>query len=317
MNTPFPITDVTAWPTLGEEPMGTKPKCWLRQPSLTESTSGESTEPKWLFKEKARQQSEDDWTEKVSCELAVLLGLPHATVQLATRHGKRGIITRDLVVEFGAEELIPGNRLLVEIDPSYPQEGFYRMAQHTLSRIFRVFAELNIGLPPQSCFGEGVVDAFDLFVGYLMFDAWIANTDRHHENWAALKYEGANYTLSPSYDHAASLGHNVPDTTREEKLNRIHGSGVAEFVSSPKVRSALYRNETDTKPISPLEAFKLAAESRPQSARFWQEKLRVLNENDATDILYRVPDAIITHIAREFADRILRLNRARLLAFVL
>ena len=29
-----------------------------------------------------------------------------------------------------------------------------------------------------------VVEAVDVFVGYLMFDAWIANTDRHHENWA-------------------------------------------------------------------------------------------------------------------------------------
>src|SRR5712691_13257238 len=38
--------------------------------------------------------------------------------------------------------------------------------------------EVPIGWTPFA----GVREAVDVFVGYLMFDAWIANTDRHHEN---------------------------------------------------------------------------------------------------------------------------------------
>ena len=39
---------------------------------------------------------------------------------------------------------------------------------------------------------EGIVSALDVFVGYLLLDAWIGNTDRHHENWGFVLVGEAN-----------------------------------------------------------------------------------------------------------------------------
>src|SRR6267154_2174567 len=100
----FPIIDVTSWTATEDEMLGRKPKYWLRSPDGA----------LWLFKQKSRANSDDDWSEKAASELAELFVLPHATVELAYRSGQRGVISRNLVSDTKAEELILGNSLLVE-----------------------------------------------------------------------------------------------------------------------------------------------------------------------------------------------------------
>ncbi len=299
----YPICDVTHWPAVGDEMMGSKPKCWLVRPD---------DNVKWLFKEKHRLNSEDDWSEKIASELAGLMGLPHATVELAERNGQRGIITRDLVSEIGAEELIPGNSLLVEDDPLYPSELFYHVAQHTVERLFRVLANRSVGLPPGCNLSTEIIDARDLFIGYLLFDAWIGNTDRHHENWAVLKVGDGRHVLSPSFDHAASLGHNIQDAQRQERLTTRDGNrSLASFVV--KARSAFYRTETDSKPVSTSEAFRLALAACRKAGTYWLDRLHKVDYEQTTDIVRRVPSAIMPDVAKQFAEGILRENRTRLL----
>ena len=208
MSEPFPIIDVTTWPVIGDEMLGRKPKCWL--------TTSDGT--RWLFKKKSRDNSEDDWSEKIAGELAELIGIPHAIVELAQRFGQRGVISRNLVSISGEEELILGNSMLVEADPSYPTGDYYHVAQHTVARVLTVIGARSVGLPPGTSFGPEVTNGLDLFIGYLLFDSWIGNTDRHHENWALIKLVSAQYVLAPSYDHAASLGHNLLDADRLERL---------------------------------------------------------------------------------------------------
>ncbi|MHB1163969.1 MAG: hypothetical protein ACYC3K_01885 [Candidatus Nanopelagicales bacterium] len=55
--------------------------------------------------------------------------------------------------------------------------------------------------------------AIESFAGCLAFDALIGNTDRHHENWAVIRTSGL---LAPAYDHAASLGFDVPERRRTD-----------------------------------------------------------------------------------------------------
>ena len=52
-----------------------------------------------------------------------------------------------------------------------------------------------------------------LFAGYLVLDAVIGNTDRHHENWGLLLRRtetGWKGQVAPSFDHASSLGEGTP-----------------------------------------------------------------------------------------------------------
>ena len=52
-------------------------------------------------------------------------------------------------------------------------------------------------------FCQCVFTASDVFVGFILLDAWFANQDRHHENWGALRDDVLR--LAPTFDHGASL----------------------------------------------------------------------------------------------------------------
>ncbi len=50
------------------------------------------------------------------------------------------------------------------------------------------------------------------FIHIICFDAWIANTDRHQENWGIISsLESDNLRLAPLYDPAACLGAELQD----------------------------------------------------------------------------------------------------------
>lgn len=295
MAEPYPIVDVTAWLVASDEVLGSKPKVWL------EADGG----VRWLYKERHRNHTGDDWAEKIASEVAARLGIPHATVELARRNGSRGIITRDLVQELGGQELVLGNSLLVEADPGYPTGNRFHVAEHTIDRVFAALAQPFIRLPPGTPEVQEIKTPPDLFAGFLMLDALIANTDRHHENWAIIQMNPKDServaVLCPSFDHAACLGHNLDDGERSERLStRDVNRTVAAFVRSAKVRCALYRSSTDRKSLSPIGAWSAAAERVPDAARYWAGRLADLPAEMLTDIVFRVPNAIMSSTCRTF-----------------
>ena len=170
------------------EQLGTKPKFWY-------------DDNRRLFKE-ARAATGEDWAEKVASELCTLLGTPHAIYDLAIWNGKRGVVTETFVPD-GAR-LVHGNELLGHLVPGYPRTEFFHVRQHTLRRVLAIIGDVlpPIGFEPF----PGVVSGGDIFLGYLMIDTWIANQDRHHENWGLVTVKDKKIHLAPSYDHASSLG---------------------------------------------------------------------------------------------------------------
>ena len=82
------------------------------------------------------------------------------------------------------EPLVHGNEILEFLDPAYPRQQQYRAAEHTVGAVMSALERLRVGLPLTPVpLPSGVNDAFDVFLGYLLLDAWIGNTDRQHENW--------------------------------------------------------------------------------------------------------------------------------------
>jgi hypothetical protein len=80
-----------------------------------------------------------------------------------------------------------GNQLMLDRDPDYPANAGrrYRVSEHTVAAVARTLQTLSLpGSPWCDALPEGVTTAVDVFAGYVMLDAWIANQDRHHENWA-------------------------------------------------------------------------------------------------------------------------------------
>ncbi|MGH7961884.1 MAG: HipA domain-containing protein, partial [Candidatus Binatia bacterium] len=157
-----------------------------------------------------------------------------------------------------------------------------------------------------------VETARDVFVGYLMFDAWIANQDRHHENWGLIVTPDATH-LAPSYDHASSLGSGETDANRADRLTTHDKQrSVERYVE--KGESAFYALSSSKKALSILEAFREAGKLKPQAADAWLERLRQVSLQDVACIFDQIPPERITLVTSRFAQKMLEVNRQRLLA---
>ena len=280
------------------EQLGTKPKFWFRDERSVNC----------LFKE-VRKGTGEDWSEKVASELCELLGLPHATYELAVWQDKRGVVTPTFVPP-GAR-LVLGNELLAKIVPGYPASRFM-VRQHTLGVVRRIIAQPMVRSPLGFSGLPGIDSAVDVFVGYLMLDAWIANQDRHHENWALVVSGKGEVHLAPSYDHASSLGRNESDEDREDRLTtRDTGRSMEHYVG--RAKSAFFASPSGKKPLLTLEAFQAAARSRPSAATAWLLRLEQVSLRKTRSLLEAVPPDRITPVAIDFAQKMLELNRKRLL----
>ena len=165
----------------------------------------------------------------------------------------------------------------------------------------------NIGIP------------IEVFVGYILLDAWIGNTDRHHQNWGIISRtvtekgshpDTCRSTLAPTYDHASSLGRNETDENRLKRLEgKDRGFTVQKYVE--KCTSAFY-NEAGDK-LKTFEVFVLLAQSYPKAAEAWLDQLGHIETKQIGELFRRVPESRISLPAIEFALKILEINRERLL----
>jgi hypothetical protein len=279
------------------EQQGTKTKYWLHRDSRL-----------YLFKI-GRANTGENWAEKVACELCKLLGLPHAHYELAVWMNKKGILSETIVPPDG--HLVMGNELLAEIHSTYPKKQRYKVQDHTLGRIVALLSNPDILLPmnwqPPS---NAIQNAVDVFLGYLLLDAWIANQDRHHENWGVI-HHGEIY-LAPTYDHAASMGQNETDSKRKELLTtKDQGRHISRYIE--KARSAIYLKKSEQKPLLTLVVFKQLATKRPESARLWLQRLGDISPEQCQNVFNRIPPSEISETAIKFSMRLLELNKKRLL----
>lgn len=157
-----------------------------------------------------------------------------------------------------------------------------------------------------------IKSALDVFVGYLLLDAWIANQDRHHENWGFIVSPGRIVHLAPTFDHASSLGWNERDSTRLQRLaTRDMRRGMEPYVE--KALSAFFSSPTSSKPMTTLDVFSEAVRLYPLAAKAWLERLAEISENNVTEIFDQIPNDRISDAARRFAMKMLELNQKRLL----
>ena len=284
------------------EQLGTKYKFWYRD------VHGR----RCLFKE-GRPGTGENWAEKVCCELCTLLGIPHSHYELAVWKNHKGVVTPSFVPEGG--RLVFGNELLAGFVKDYEGERRVRARNHTM---MRVMAVMNKGrdivrmpdgyLPP-----EEVHVVAGLFLGYLLLDALVGNQDRHDENWGLILLPDGQVTLAPTFDHASSLGRNERDEERIDRLTtKDQGRSIERYVE--RARSALY-GRAGGRPLTTLEAFVEAA--RLQEVReakgYWLSRLAAIRIADFRQILDNIPLTEISVPAKDFAFRMLEINRERLL----
>lgn len=304
----YPIRDISELEPLQTEQMGTKKKNWFGRTQKHWYWDCEGD--KFLFKV-GREGTGENWAEKVASELCNLLSLPHAEYDLAVYRKMRGVITPNFAP--AGTGLVIGNEILGRYISDYDKTKRYKQRQHILRVVFRIISDDRIELPIGWSGFDNIDSAIDVFVGYLMLDAWIANQDRHHENWGVVfDPRDLGIHLAPTFDHASSLGRNENDTSRESRLNtRDRGRNMDNYIK--RARSAFYSKPSDVKPSSTLDAFREIAKKRRDAARSWLKRLEMISSSDTRAILDRVPKEEMSDIAVEFTQKILDLNRERLL----
>jgi len=298
-NKRFDIFEIDASQAEDLEQLGSKPKFWFAHDGR-----------RLMFKAENRGTGED-WAEVITGEIGVL-GIPHVPYQLAldVSSGLPGVICENMAAK--PRTLVLGNQLMLEADPNYPadDERRYGVREHTVESVARVVAQLD----PPVCEGswqpfDGCESSIDVFVGYVLLDTLVANQDRHHHNWGAIR--NSTSCLAPTFDHGASLARNEPDEKRRRRLdspNRI--TELTAFAS--RARSAFYHSPTDTRTLLSLDCFRLWYEHSPTAGDIWLERLARLTAEDFRRIIELVPESRMTPVAKEFTLQLILINQRRL-----
>lgn len=283
--------DVTSWPVRGQEPAGGEEKIWLQDP----------TGVTWLFKpvvaRDGRRQGED-WAEYIGARMAAAMGVPAAEVELAFRGSTEGCLSKD--VSPGAWTDLPGSVLLAEVVEHFDKAAKNRVG-HTVSNVREVLA--GFGAPP-GFVGPCSMTAFDVFAGFLVFDALIGNRDRHSDNWSVME-NADERRLMASYDHASSLGFQILDDRRArlladtEELDRWIRKGTAHR----------FENGRHTSLVSLARDALTMAD--PRTREHWLGAVESVTDTAIAEIVSR--PSRMSPPARRLASAIMQRNRERLI----
>lgn len=295
MTDQYPVRNVSSVEPEWVEQMGSKPKFWFRWP--------EDAQHAWLFKF-SREGTGEDWAEKIAAELASTLQIPAATVELAVFGERRGSISRSFVQRRDGWDLIHGNELLVRDVPGYRREVVFHQSEHTLEHILTVLRPLFTD-PSQRRI------QFEQLAGYLVLDALIGNTDRHHENWGVLRRTRGDGSvedrLAPSFDHASSLGRNVPP---EERTRRLREGSIGDYALRGK--GGIFLTARDRRGANPLELVRRTVPEMREAFQPWLDRLRALSADEIHSIIERVPEAVMDPLAKRFTVAFVDVTRIQL-----
>lgn len=289
----YPIIDVTDWPVEQVESAGRGTNTWLAGPN-----SG-----RWLHKltrVRADRREGQEWAEKISAELGSLVGIPTARIELARRQGRPGCISADLKPG-AAWEFQAGSVLIAELVPSFIPKTHSRQG-HNLANVRQ---SLRAALPPATAEAPEGFTGFDLFGGYLLFDAWIANQDRHVENWSVLRGPSGAVRLAPSYDHGSTLGFNLTDSRRVGLLSS--DDALAAWLN----RGSAVKFEDGQEATLVEFAHRALSMVSNETRDYWRERFGSASQEQWRRIVDATPE--MSDQARTLVDRMLVVNRRRIL----
>ncbi len=242
--------------------------------------------------------------EKVAAEVARVIEVPAARVELAEFQGKRGTASLNFVRRDAGQDLVHGDELLGGHVIGYARDKVFRHSSHSIHNIVKAIG---------SVFTDRATRDLQLttFAGFLVLDALIGNTDRHHQNWGVLRRTGPDdqmeQEMAPSFDHASSLGRNESDARLRRRLDE---NTVLDYAR--KGRGGIFWSSEDAKGANPLGLAERAARQWPQYFSPWLPRLAQLDDAAFLDIVNLVPPDWMSQIQREFCFRFLVLTRSEL-----
>lgn len=223
----FPIYQIIEkYDSYEAEMLGTKSKIWVRD---------KYTQRLWLCKQiRYREDGSptgEDWAEVVASKLCELIRIPHAKYHFAEWNEKRAVVSRCVLWEYAGQlrdelcvfdEVLKLPYLKETADKRERSKEFF-----TLEAIAKECQRPDLELLPKRALpNQSIKNAWDVLVGYFMLDAWIGNSDRHEQNLAIIERRNKDRVrrfLSPTFDHASSLGRELTDSSRDALLDSKNG----------------------------------------------------------------------------------------------
>ena len=270
-----PVLDVTDWVSDVGDPRGARKKSWMWKPEESDPVA------KHLLKlarpdGKTPEYGSDLWAEVLASRIARAIQVPAVHMDFAVRGSDRGVVSQRMSVGLtDGNELLGGDRAT-----DRGQESGYHL--EAIRRVLESYQGSEHGLT-----------AYESFVGYLVFDALIANTDRHSENWAV---DSEREELLPCFDHGASLGFNA---TSEQRADVVRYASRGR--SRPFKRLVLEVAQMGMATVS------------AQVADLWLGRVESLALPVLERLVMRVPRGWMSDPSRTFVVELVWENRRRLL----
>ncbi|MCK4082063.1 hypothetical protein [Acinetobacter radioresistens] len=293
------IIDITDIDKDNLEYLGTKDKFWYFY-----------QDDNYLFKSiqvtkngKQHLRIGEDCSEKIACEIAKLLCIPHVNYELAYHGGLRGVISKNFISNDKGEFLVSGNELLESFNPMRKDNVHQR-----LGRVYTIMETLIQKKPLGFNALSNIKTAGEFFVGYLMLDALISNQDRHNENWGMIQKVNGKRHLALTFDHGASLGKNISDTEKRERLEtNDQGRSVSNYCS--RAKSWFYLTNDKASRLKVMSAFIEFGKYYPDAYKAWIRRLIKIEDSKFEQIIYRIPDELMSVTSKKFAFDMIKCNK--------
>lgn len=299
----YPIVDITNINQEYIEYLGTKHKFWF-----------ENNNDRFLFKSiKVERNGEtqlrigEDCSEKIACEIAKLLCIPHVEYDLANYGGLRGVISKNFISNDKGEQLVSGNELL-EKSTSQSNDEQQQNVHQRIEHVYFVMENLINKKPLGFNALSNIKKAGEFFLGYLMLDALISNQDRHNENWGMIQTVKGSSHLALTFDHGASLGKNIGDAEKLERLNTSDsGRSVGKYTS--RAKSWFYASNEQSSRLKVMDAFVQFGRYYPESYRAWIRRLNKIDDKAFESIIRKIPEHLMSEISKQFAFEMIKCNK--------
>lgn len=298
--------DVSDWLVDDQEPLGKDPKIWLTPND--EDLPLEDSSTSWLFKSAKSGEHPngktyrryDDYVEVIVHELANLLRIPTARALLAVRNETEGVISRNVIG--GSHGALTGDMALLGTPGYVSCAGDDRITPRPGHNLTNIAATLE-GLKGPSNTPYEDWAAIDVFSGFLMLDALIANNDRHAENWA-VEYSMIEPLepdrLAASFDHGSGLAASIEDSACGKKL-----LGIEKFCE--RGLSKRFENQRQTL----VELWRASLDVSSDRAWAWSDRLLELGESQFEELCDE--HQFVSEPRANLMIDILKVNRRRIL----
>jgi len=268
------LIDISHWERdLKSQASGTRKKFWLFKPKL----HSEKNATKYLFKVPT-EETGGHWAEFVASSIGRKLGFYAAEVELATHKGIVGTISKNFRPK--TEELYEGGDLF---SAQFDDFDRYSLKYYELPNIIEILAVHNIEKE---------------FVSIPVFDALIANNDRHCDNWGILRGP-KSIRLAPIYDNGSSIGFNVVTTKKQKML--IDNKMLAGFCNRGKPSIGL----PGKKRPKHFELLFFLHKYMPEELKLNIKKLEKLNNEIVQSTLKDIPNDIMSDLDKEWITHLI------------